>query len=181
MDTPLHQFLGRCAVEVAPLLLGWLFSTRVDGVRTTIRLTEVEAYLGEEDPASHAFRGRTARTAPMFEAGGVIYVYRSYGIHDCVNVVTGTEGTAGAVLLRAGIPIDGIGAMEDRRGRDTHLTDGPGKLGQALGLTTHHSGLPIDDDMIRLRWGPPPDRLNATPRIGISRATDKLWRFVAGT
>lgn len=169
------------AVEVAPLLLGWSFSTRVDGVRTTVRLTEVEAYLGEDDPASHAFRGKTPRSAPMFEPGGVIYVYRSYGIHDCVNVVTGTEATAGAVLLRAGIPIAGIDVMEVRRGRDTHLADGPGKLGQALGLSTDHSGLPIDDDVIRLRPGPGPESITATPRIGISRATDRPWRFVAGT
>lgn len=180
MDMPLHEFLGQRSVEIAPLLLGWSFSTRVDGVRTTVRLTEVEAYLGEDDPASHAFRGRTRRTAPMFEAGGVIYVYRSYGIHNCVNLVTGTEGTAGAVLLRAGMPIGGVDVMEDRRGRDTHLADGPGKLGQALGLSTEHSGLPIDGALIRLEPGAPPERVIATPRIGISRATDRLWRFVAG-
>jgi DNA-3-methyladenine glycosylase len=181
MDTPLHEFLGRRSVDVAPLLLGWLFSTRVDGVRTTVRLTEVEAYMGEDDPASHAFRGRTRRTAPMFEAGGVIYIYRSYGIHNCVNVVTGSEGTAGAVLLRAGIPIAGIDAMVARRGRDTHVADGPGKLGQALGLSTEHSGLPIDGDLIQLLPGMAPRQITATPRIGISRATDRPWRFVAGT
>ena len=116
----------------------------------------------------------------MFEAGGVIYVYRSYGIHNCVNVVTGTEGAAADVLLRPGIPIGGVDVMEDRRGRDTHLADGPGKLGQALGLSTEHSGLPIDGALIRLEPGAPPERVIATPRIGISRATDRLWRFVAG-
>lgn len=179
MDTSLHELVGRSAVEVAPLLLGWSFSTRIGGALTTVRLTEVEAYLGSDDPASHAFRGPTPRNAPMFEAGGVIYVYRSYGIHNCVNLVTGTAGSAGAVLLRGGVPIAGIDVMHRRRGRATQVADGPGRLGQALGLSTEHSGLPIDGDLIGLEWGTPPEHVTATTRIGISRATDRPWRFVA--
>jgi len=161
------------------MLLGWIFSTRIQGVVTAVRLTEVEAYMGAGDPASHAYRGRTSRTAPMFTAGGVIYVYLVYGVHNCVNVVTGEEGTAQAVLLRGGVPVAGRDAMENRRERSTDLTDGPGKLGQALGLTTQHSGLPIDGTLVSLQPGESPGRVATTPRIGISKATDRLWRFVA--
>ena len=134
--------------------------------------------MGADDPASHAFRGLTDRTAPMFLPGGVIYVYLSYGIHACVNIVTGPEGQAQAVLLRGGEPVEGASTMAERRGRADHLTDGPGKLGQALGLTTEHSGIPIDGDRIELRRGAPPASFIATPRVGITKAVDRPWRFV---
>lgn len=179
MDPSLHQLLSHNAVDVAPRLLGWTFSTCIDGAVTAVQLTEVEAYMGEEDPASHAYRGRTARTAPMFAAGGVIYVYFVYGVHNCVNVVTGGTGDAQAVLLRGGVPVGGSDVMEMRRGRSTGLTDGPGKIGQALGLTRQHSGLPIDGMLVDLKPGEPPRRIVTTPRIGISKATDRFWRFVA--
>jgi DNA-3-methyladenine glycosylase len=158
--------------------LGSTFRTRIDGVATAVRLTEVEAYMGAEDPASHAHRGETPRTAPMFMAAGVIYVYLSYGVHHCVNIVTGPAGVGQAVLLRGGTPVSGIDTMQERRGRDTHLVDGPGKLGQALGLTLRHSGLPIDGVVIALEPGTPPTRVLATPRVGISKATELPWRFV---
>ena len=88
----MHRLLGLSALEVAPRLLGATFRTAIDGAATAVRLTEVEAYMGVDDPASHAFRGPTRRTRPMFEAGGTIYVYLSYGIHHCVNIVTGPPG-----------------------------------------------------------------------------------------
>lgn len=178
VDASIRRLLGGRAVDVAPRLLGWVFGTRIDGAPTSVRLTEVEAYMGEDDPASHAFRGRTDRTMPMFEAGGVIYVYLSYGIHSCVNIVTGPDGHGQAVLLRGGEPVEGASTMAERRGRGDHLADGPGKLGQALGLTTEHSGLPIDGVLVDLRPGARPASFTATPRVGISKAVDRPWRFV---
>ena len=180
VDESLQGFLGRSAVVVAPRLLGWTFTTTIGGRRTAVRLTEVEAYMGADDPASHAHRGPTERTAPMFQAAGVIYVYLSYGLHSCVNIVTGVEGEGQAVLLRAGTPVAGSAVMEERRGRATNVADGPGKLGQALGLTTAYSGAPIDGRIVALEPGEPTGEVLATPRIGISRATERPWRFVTG-
>jgi DNA-3-methyladenine glycosylase len=171
-------FLSGSSVDLAPQLLGWTLSTRVGGSETAVVLDEVEAYAGVEDPASHAYRGRTPRTAPMFGPPGHIYVYLIYGIHFCVNIVTGPEGTAGAVLLRGGTPVEGLPTMRGRRGRDTDLANGPGKLAQALGLTTEHSGLAIDGKLIALTPGEPDGAIVATPRIGITKAVDRPWRFV---
>ena len=179
MDGFLERLLGGDAVDVAPRLLGWTFRTRIDGRPAGVRLTEVEAYMGADDPASHAHRGETLRTTPMFGAPGHLYVYLSYGIHHCVNVVTSPPGVGQAVLLRAGEPVQGLEVMTARRGRADHLADGPGKLGQALGLTTSYSGAPIDGHTIVLEPGPNPVTVTATPRVGISKATDKLWRFVS--
>ncbi len=181
MNATSRKLLTRPALEVAPRLLGARFTTTIGGETTTVRLTEVEAYMGADDPASHAYRGMTERTRPMFESAGVIYVYLSYGVHFCVNIVTGPPGEAQAVLLRGGIPVEGADVMERRRGRANNLTDGPGKLGQALGLTTAHSGHPIDGDLIGLESGKGPASILATPRIGISKAVDRPWRFVAGS
>ena len=178
MDRSVEQFLSQDALEVAPQLLGWTFSTTIDDLVTSVLLIEVEAYMGSDDPASHAHRGRTPRTEPMFHGGGVIYVYFVYGNHHCVNIVTGPEGSAQAVLLRGGIPIEGRATMERRRGRSENLANGPGRLGQALGLTTRHSGMPIDGGMVSLRPGTPSGTVKATPRIGISKAVDRPWRFV---
>jgi DNA-3-methyladenine glycosylase len=178
VDASSAQLLAQASVDVAPELLGWTFATRIDGLHTAVRLTEVEAYMGAEDPASHACRGPTARTAPMFGPPGHVYVYLSYGIHACVNIVTGPEGVGQAVLLRGGEPIAGVETMIERRGRTDHLADGPGKLAQALGLTTRQSGHAIDGDRIHLRPGPPPSGVLATPRIGISKATERPWRFI---
>ncbi len=179
MDSELRIFLGRTALEVAPDLLGWTFSTTLDGTTASVRLTEVEAYMGEDDPASHAYRGMTARTEPMFREAGTLYVYLSYGIHSCVNIVTGPVGTAQAVLLRGGIPLEGVDAMVKRRGREANLTRGPGNLAKAMGLSTTHSGTSIDGERIILLPGAPPASVVATPRVGISAATDRLWRFMA--
>lgn len=167
--------------SVARGLLGCRLVTDFDGRRTEIAITEVEAYGGAEDPASHAYGGRTVRNASMFESRGTLYVYRSYGIHWCANVVTGPEGEPSAVLIRAGTPIDGIEAMEHRRGRTGNLTDGPGKLCSALGVNGDHDGSSVIDGPVRLADGSLPGtvEIEAGPRVGISRAVDRPWRFVA--
>jgi DNA-3-methyladenine glycosylase len=146
----------------------------------TVELTEVEAYGGGDDPASHAHRGRTARNAPMFGPPGGIYVYRSYGIHWCMNIVTGERGVPCAVLLRAGTILEGSATAVRRRGRNRNVADGPGKLCQALGVTGEVSGMflgegPISIELTDRASGP---SVVATPRIGISRAVDRRWRFV---
>jgi DNA-3-methyladenine glycosylase len=159
---------------VAPDLLGAVI--RVDGV--AIRLTEVEAYEGESDPASHAWRGRTPRNSVMYGRAGRLYVYLSYGIHSCVNVVCGVEGTASAVLLRAGEVVAGEDTVRTRRGAVPYhrLASGPGNLGSALGLTPGDSGLDLDGVRASLVEGPG-GVVAVGPRVGISRAADKHWRF----
>lgn len=153
--------------------------TRIDGAVTAVRLTEVEAYGGSDDPASHAYRGRTDRNASMFLGAGHVYVYRSYGIHMMVNIVTGDVGYPGAVLLRAGEPTEGVDIMEHRRRRSDRLCDGPGKLAQALGLTLDHDGLRLGSEAVYLTPESSVIGHAVTPRIGITRATDRHWRFVA--
>jgi DNA-3-methyladenine glycosylase len=171
------HWLAADADEVAPRLLGMVLTTRVDGVVTSMAITEVEAYL-QDDPASHSFRGRTPRNAPMFEAPGVVYVYRSYGIHWCVNIVTGPIGSGQAVLIRGGVPLEGAEKMIERRGRRDHLLDGPGKLCQALaidaGFDRSHLG-----ERLELTGSPGSSPWSATTRIGISVARESPPRFVA--
>ena len=154
-------------------------TTRPEGT-VTVELFEVEAYDGPNDPASHAYRGKTDRNAPMFGPSGTIYVYRSYGIHWCMNVVTGAEGEPSAILLRGGTVVQGHHLARERRGRDDHLADGPGKLCQALAVDGDASGTAINDGDVRIELPPVPiDAYAATPRIGISKATRRPWRFVA--
>ncbi len=162
--------------EIAPRLIGATLETRFDGLHTAAVLTEVEAY-SEFDPASHSFRGRTAANESMYGPAGTIYVYRSYGVHWCANLVTGTEGRGEAILLRAGRPVAGVEVMRRRRGRRDHLTDGPGKLAQALGLNGDHDGLSMGS-VIELRFPEMAAQVVATPRIGISKAINTPWRFV---
>jgi len=178
---PLEELVGGDVLQSAAGLLGWTLESRVGGRRTAVTITEVEAYAGSEDPASHAYRGETARNATMFGPPGHLYVYRSYGIHWCMNVVVGESGVAHAVLLRGGDPTDGIDLMIGRRGRETNLVDGPGKLAQALGVVGGHDGVDLRSGEVRLLPGPGiGDRIvRRTGRIGISRAKDRLWRFVA--
>ncbi|GAC1371320.1 MAG: DNA-3-methyladenine glycosylase [Candidatus Saccharimonadales bacterium] len=111
-----HKWLTADALEVAPKLLGWELVTSVGGIETAGRIVEVEAYHGAADPASHAFRGESPRNAPMYRGGGYIYTYRSYGIHTCMNLVTGEGGAAQAVLIRALEPTIGLDVMAGRRG-----------------------------------------------------------------
>lgn len=168
-------------LEVARGLLGFRIRSEIGGSVTVVRLTETEAYAGELDPASHAYRGETKRNASMFGPPGTLYVYRSYGIHWCMNVVVEPIGTAHAVLLRGGEPVRGRRLIESRRGRADHLTDGPGKLCQALGVTGEQDGSSVLDGPVRLLPGKLPRgyRITATPRIGIAKAADRPWRFVA--
>jgi DNA-3-methyladenine glycosylase len=164
-------------------MLGSTIATGEGADRVAVVLTEVEAYDGANDPASHAFRGQTRRNTPMFGEPGTLYVYRSYGIHWCMNVVTGQTGQASAVLLRGGSLLDGSDLAIERRRRADHLVDGPGKLCQALGVTGDLSGSTIDKGVsLTLGAALPSDAIEASPRIGISKAKNRKWRFVmAGT
>jgi len=168
-------FFARSVHEVAPELIGATLT--VDGVGG--RIVEVEAY-DQTDPASHSFRGPTARNAVMFGPPGHVYVYRSYGIHWCANLVCEPEGQAGAVLLRALEPTDGIPAMELRRGLDDvrRLCSGPGRLCQALGITGRLDGASLDEPPFAVRASPDRVEVATGPRIGITRATDRQWRYV---
>ena len=144
----------------------------------SVRLTEVEAYGGTDDPASHAYRSRTARNEPMWGPPGTVYVYLSYGLHWCANIVTAPEGTPAAVLLRGGLLVAGHETAAGRRGRRDHLTDGPGKLAQALGLDGSTSGTTLWDGPLSITL--PPKRSGAfdvAPRVGISKATTRRWRY----
>lgn len=168
------------AIEVAPQLLGWRLTSRIGGSVTEIALTEVEAY-SDEDPASHSYGGVRPRAVVMFGPPGSLYVYRSYGVHWCANVVCGPNGKGAAVLLRAGVPRRGVAEMVRRRGRPDRLATGPGNLTQALGITGDHNGVELfaPDSPLRLAPGSPPPAYVQTPRIGITKAADKPWRFVA--
>jgi DNA-3-methyladenine glycosylase len=163
------------ALEIAPRLLGATFLHEGVGGR----IVEVEAYL-PTDPASHAFRGRTPRNASMFAGPGTLYVYRSYGIHWCANVVCEPEGVGAAVLLRAVEPTHGLEEMRERRGPVAHraLCAGPGRLTQALGITGAADGRSLLEAPFQLEPAPAPVSYVTTPRIGISRAEEEPWRFV---
>ncbi|NNC40752.1 MAG: DNA-3-methyladenine glycosylase [Acidimicrobiia bacterium] len=180
MTAQLVDLLTGPVEDVARRLLGWRLHSHTGRMVTSVMLTEVEAYGGPDDLASHASRGPTARNASMFGPAGTLYVYRSYGIHWCANVVTGPVGEGAAVLMRGAVPLEGISIMEKRRRRTDHLVDGPGKLCQALGIVGEHDGSSLLDGPIRLL--PPEEPINgvfaATPRIGVSKATDRLWRYV---
>jgi DNA-3-methyladenine glycosylase len=160
--------------EVAPALIG--VTLLVDGVGG--RIVEVEAY-DHEDPASHGYRGRTERNASMFGPPGHAYVYRSYGIHWCLNLVCEGEGIANAVLVRALEPTHGLDVMRKRRGLDDPrlLCSGPGRLCQALAVTREHDGLAIDRPPFELLEAEGPVEAVSGPRIGITRAVELPWRF----
>jgi DNA-3-methyladenine glycosylase len=174
------QFLLGPAEEAAPLLLGWHLISTAGGGTTEVRLTEVEAY-SPDDPASHAFNGIRPRNAAMFGPPGTLYVYRSYGVHWCANIVCGDVDTGAAVLVRGAVAVAGVELMIRRRGRDSELLNGPGKLTQALGIDFSHNGLDLfgADSPIRLTPGEPPPAIQTTPRIGISKAIERPWRFVS--
>jgi len=160
--------------EVARDLVGATFL--VDGVGGVI--VETEAY-GPDDAASHSFRGPTRRNATMFGPAGSLYVYRSYGIHWCANVVCHEEGVGAAVLLRALEPTSGLRLMRVRRALDDALLlcSGPGRLTEALGITGEHDGLRLDRSPFELVPAGPPVDIVAGPRIGITRAGDLPWRY----
>jgi DNA-3-methyladenine glycosylase len=187
---PLRTELSAPALEVAPRLLGALVTTqRADGV-VTVRLTEVEAYEGAVDPGSHAYRGRTARNAVMFGPAGHLYVYRHLGLHHCVNLVCGPEGTASAVLLRAGEVVDGAEvALARRQARGVcrspvDLARGPARLAVALALDRGDDGADVlaVDGPVRLSLpARSPSKVARGPRVGVSGVGGDgdayPWRF----
>ncbi len=180
-----RRALARDPVAVGPWLLNKVLA-RLDGSGATLRagrVVEVEAYRGEDDPASHAFRGRTARNATMFGPAGGLYVYFTYGMHWCANVVCWPEGRAGAVLLRALAPLDGLAAMRSDRPaarRDRDLASGPARLCQAMGITGADDGtdLTAGTGLVLLDDGTPPPAAPArSARVGIRLGTDRAWRW----
>lgn len=188
LEAPLDPaFFARPAEKVARALLGTRLLSTLGGERTIGRIVETEAYVGPHDPASHAAEriGRTRRNATMFGAPGLAYVYRIYGIHWCLNVVTDAESFPGAVLIRAIEPLEGIDIMRRRRWPDgspqpdTRIGSGPGRLSIALGITGDMDGHPLDREPLLLCAGPrvPRRHIGAGPRIGITRAVDWPLRF----
>jgi DNA-3-methyladenine glycosylase len=174
-----RDFFARSVHVVAPELLG--VTLLADGVGGPI--VEVEAY-DHEDPAAHGYRGRTERNAVMFGRPGHAYVYRSYGIHWCLNFVCEDVGVAAAVLIRALEPVDGLDVMAARRGVEIPrlLCSGPGRLCQALGVTGEHDGLLLDRPPFELLPASAPVDVMRAPRIGITKAADRPWRYlVAGS
>jgi DNA-3-methyladenine glycosylase len=169
-----RDFFDRSVHAVAPELVGT--TLLVEGVGGVI--VEVEAY-DHEDPAAHGYRGRTDRNASMFGPPGHAYVYRSYGVHWCVNLVCEGKGVAAAVLVRALEPTHGVDAMRARRGLEDArlLCSGPGRLCQALGITREHDGLPLDEPPFELRERGSEANVLAGPRIGIARAAEVPWRY----
>ena len=170
-----RSFFDRSVHDVAPDLIGQ--TLLVDGVGGVI--VEVEAYDGQ-DPAAHGFRGRTQRNASMFGPPGHAYVYRSYGIHWCLNFVCEEEESAAAVLVRALEPVEGLERMRERRGLDELrlLCAGPGRICQALGVTREHDGLALDAPPFELHASAGPVEVAAGRRVGISVAIDVPWRYV---
>jgi DNA-3-methyladenine glycosylase len=179
-----RAFFGRPSVEVAPDLLGCVLEHETPDGLVAVRLTEVEAYAGEADPASHAYRGRTQRTAVMFGPPGHAYVYFTYGMHFCVNLVCLPEGTASAVLLRAGEIVAGEAIARSRRpgSGERDLARGPARLCQALAIDRSSNGADACDPAsgLRVRGGGPaagPAAVRSGPRVGVSQGADTQWRF----
>ena len=172
-------FYARPATDVAPALLGHVLVRALpDGTRAAARIVEVEAY-GPDDPASHAFRGMTPRNAAMFGPPGHLYVYFTYGMHFCMNVVTGRAGEGTAVLLRAGEPLEGVEGMRSRRGRDRtlDLCSGPGRLTQALGVARSEDGADlVKGDLVWVERGSHPGVIGTGIRVGVHE-TARSWRY----
>jgi len=174
--------LGLAAIRAAPQLLGWVLCRRLPEGVVKLKIVETEAY-HQDDPASHSFRGQTARTAPMFRVGGHLYVYFTYGRHYALNIVTGPAGRGEAVLLRAAEPLESIEIMQQNR----KLTDvkklaaGPGRLAQAIGINdTTLTGKLLD--LLSIYLEPPKKSVRSneiivSPRIGITKAAHQPWRF----
>ena len=179
-----RSFYARPADAVAPELLGCVVESETSEGRVSVRLTEVEAYAGEDDPASHAWRGPTPRTEVMFGAPGHVYVYFTYGMHWCANLVCASDGVAAAVLLRAGEVVAGEQLARERRGPtppQRRLASGPANLARALGLdgAWHGDDVTRAAGRLRVRAGSAPAEVLAGPRVGITRAVEVPWRFSA--
>lgn len=175
----LPDFLSQDATTVAQKLLGCELIRELDGVTVRARIVETESY-DQTDAASHSYKGRTPRTDIMFGPSGFLYVYFTYGMHYCCNVVTGPEGEGSAVLIRAVEPIENMHVLEERRGRSGHeLTNGPAKLCQALGIARGLNGHNLAQKPLRLVSAPlhKDESIVTTTRIGIKAAEDELRRF----
>lgn len=181
----LAEVLSGPVLDVAPRLLGAVLRHAGADGTVAVRLTEVEAYAGDQDPGSHAFTGPTRRNRVMFGPPGHAYVYFTYGMHHCLNLVCGPEGHASAVLLRAGEVVEGVDLARVRRAgtRDRDLARGPARLCNALGVDLSHNGLDLGGSppgplTIRLSDRPPDqDRVGSGPRVGLRQAADRPWRF----
>ncbi len=174
--SPDLSLLAGDVLDVAPRLLG----AHLSHAGVTVRLTEVEAYAGQDDPGSHAFRGPTARNAVMFGPAGHLYAYLIYGMHVCANVVTGTAGTASAVLLRAGEVVEGLEVARSRRPgvADRELARGPARLCRTVGIGLEHGGADLASGPVRLHLARDTDSEVASgPRVGLRQAAEHPWRF----
>jgi len=175
-----RQFYDRSTLRVARELLGKHLVVKKDGHLLSGKIVETEAYVGFKDPASHACRGMTPRNEVMFGDPGYAYVYITYGIHHCLNLVTEREGYPAAVLIRALEPVDGVELMKKRRGRRKlrDLTSGPAKLCQALGVDRKLNGADLCSDTIFVvDQGEAAGKIGCSGRIGIKEGKNKKWRF----
>jgi DNA-3-methyladenine glycosylase len=175
-----RDFYLRPTLTVARELLGKYLVFQKDSRRLSARLVEVEAYIGEDDPACHAAPGKTARNEIMYGPGGFAYIYLIYGMYNCLNVVTDKEGFPAAVLIRGAEPMEGIERMHRNCGETQNrlLTDGPGKLCRAFDLTRRHNGLDLTGRLLYLEdRGDKVEKIESSSRIGIRKGRDKLWRF----
>lgn len=174
------KFLEDDVVAAARRLLGCILIYEKGGVRMSGRIVETEAY-HQTDAASHSYKGKTPRTEVMFGPAGHVYVYFTYGMHYCMNIVTGKMGEGSAVLIRALEPLEGLELMRgNRRGvSDAQLTNGPAKLCQALGISLAYNGHDVTKPPLRLEVGPmlSDNAIAVTTRIGISRDAHRKWRF----
>jgi DNA-3-methyladenine glycosylase len=178
-SSDLRTLLAGPVLDVAPRLLGAELRHASDEGSVALRLTEVEAYDGANDAGSHAYRGRTPRNAVMFGPPGHLYCYFTYGMHVCCNVVTGDEGVASAVLLRAGEITEGIELARSRRPGvpDRDLARGPARLCKALGIALSDNGNDLVTGPVTLEAGAPASRVSTGPRVGLRGDPDRPWRF----
>ncbi len=174
------SFLNQASVAVAPQLIGCELVRQLDGQTIRGRIVEVEAY-EQTDEASHSFRGLTPRTKVMFGPAGFLYVYFTYGMHFCANIVTGPAGYGSAVLIRAVEPLEGTEIMHSNRGhvKDRQLTNGPAKFCQAFMINRDLNGHDLRQEPLKLIVKPPfeSSKITTTTRIGIKKAALKPWRF----
>ncbi len=173
------SLLENSAIETAPRLLGCILERRIDGKTIRVKIVETEAY-DQTDVASHSYIGRTQRTEVMFGPAGHLYVYFTYGMHYCCNIVVGEEGYGAAVLIRAVEPLGGTEVLENRRGKKgIEVTNGPAKLCQALGIDKNMNGHDLQTGDLRLvvQSAVPMSAVTQTTRIGISQGKDMPWRF----
>lgn len=179
----LLSVLSGPVLDAAPRLLGSVLVADAPQGIVAVRLTEVEAYDGENDPGSHAYRGRSPRNEVMFGVPGRLYVYFTYGMHFCMNVVCGPPGRPSAVLLRAGEIVEGVELARVRRGtvKDRELARGPARMCVALGIDRTHNGADLTDQAsaVRLTLGGYDGPVGTGPRVGLREAADRPWRFWA--